>query len=133
MDANFCLVRNHNSGTSPSPSAYATEFFVDADEVNTFVQSYGSDNQKDKVVEESELFDVIFELWKTVSIISFLIANILHVFALKLIFQECRNFLAGNAVRSRARNAKLDILGVFGSVCRHEYPVLFMDMKHGER
>lgn len=47
--------------------------------------------------------------------------------------QECSRFLAGNIIRSRARNAKLDIRGVFGSVCRHEYPVLFMDMKHGER
>ena len=49
------------------------------------------------------------------------------------ICQECNNFLAGNAIRSRARNAKLDVRGVFGSVCRHEYPLLFMDMKHGER
>lgn len=47
--------------------------------------------------------------------------------------QICNNFLAGNVVRSRMRNAKLDIRGVFGSVCRHEMPVLFMDMKHGER
>ena len=61
MAAKFALVRKHN-GTSSSPSAYATEFFVDPDEVNTFVQSYGSNNQKDKVVEESELYDVIFEL-----------------------------------------------------------------------
>jgi len=47
--------------------------------------------------------------------------------------QECSHFLAGDAVRSRSRNANLDVRAVFGSVCRHEYPVLFMDMKHGER
>ena len=47
--------------------------------------------------------------------------------------QECSSFLAGNEVRSRCRNSKLDIRGIFGSVCRHEFPFLFMDMKHGER
>lgn len=36
-------------------------------------------------------------------------------------------------MRSRARNAKLDVRGVFGAVCRHEFPIIFMDMKHGER
>jgi hypothetical protein len=28
---------------------------------------------------------------------------------------------------------KLDVRSVFGSVCRHEYPLRFFDMKHGER
>ena len=41
--------------------------------------------------------------------------------------------MAGDVVRSRARNLRLDVRGVFGSVCRHEYPVFFIDMKHGER
>lgn len=50
-----------------------------------------------------------------------------------LLCQDCNRFLAGDIIRSRSRNAKLHIRGVFGSVCRHEYPVLFMDMKHGER
>jgi hypothetical protein len=47
--------------------------------------------------------------------------------------QECHNFLAGDVVRSRAKNAKLDVRGVFGSICRHEFPALFIDMHHGER
>ena len=50
-----------------------------------------------------------------------------------VLLQDCSNFLAGDVVRAKSRNAKLDIRGVFGSVCRHEYPLLFMDMKHGER
>ena len=50
-----------------------------------------------------------------------------------LLLQECSTFLAGDAIRSCMRNAKLDIRGVFGSVCRHEFPLLFMDMKHAER
>jgi hypothetical protein len=41
--------------------------------------------------------------------------------------------MAGDVVRTNAKNALLDVRGVFGSVCRHELPVLFMDMKHGER
>ena len=47
--------------------------------------------------------------------------------------QECHNFLAGDVVRSRSKNAKLAIRGVFGSICRHEFPALFVDMHHGER
>ena len=47
--------------------------------------------------------------------------------------QECNNFLAGDVIRSRAKNAKLDIRGVFGCICRHEFPALFLDMHHGER
>ena len=50
-----------------------------------------------------------------------------------VVLQDCSNFLAGDMIRAKSRNAKLDIRGVFGSVCRHEYPLLFMDMKHGER
>ena len=31
------------------------------------------------------------------------------------------------------QNAKLDVNGIFGVCCRHEFPVLFLDLKHGER
>ena len=65
MDANFGLVRKHNFGTSPSPSTYSNEFFVDPKEVNTFVTNYGSDNQKDKILPQIQLLDLIFVLiWK---------------------------------------------------------------------
>ena len=53
--------------------------------------------------------------------------------SLKLFRQDCSNFLAGNAIRAQARNTKLETRAVFGSVCRHEYPLRFLNMKHGER
>ncbi|XP_033101211.1 uncharacterized protein LOC117104472 [Anneissia japonica] len=48
-------------------------------------------------------------------------------------FKECNQFKAGDKVRSKSRTSKMDVTGVFGSVCRHESPVLFMNMQHGER
>ena len=47
--------------------------------------------------------------------------------------QECSNFLAGNMLRSASRYHALDETGLFGCVCCHEHPVLFMDLKHGEK
>ena len=36
-------------------------------------------------------------------------------------------------LRSKGRNKLYDVKGVFGRVCRHDYPKAFMDIKHGER
>jgi len=47
--------------------------------------------------------------------------------------QECNEFLAGNALRSASRYYKLDETAAFGSVCRHDFPSLFLNLKHGER
>ncbi|XP_019643775.1 PREDICTED: uncharacterized protein LOC109484857 [Branchiostoma belcheri] len=47
--------------------------------------------------------------------------------------KDCSNFKAGNSLRSQAKQKKLDIQGVFGSVCRHEVPRRFLNMTHGER
>jgi hypothetical protein len=47
--------------------------------------------------------------------------------------QDCNNFQAGDKLRSKIKNNKLDVTGVLGSVCRHEIPQLFMDLRHGER
>ena len=49
MDANFGLVRKFNSGSSPRPSSAVDSFFLDNAEVNTFVDSYANDKQKDQV------------------------------------------------------------------------------------
>ncbi|KAH3769858.1 hypothetical protein DPMN_171139 [Dreissena polymorpha] len=46
---------------------------------------------------------------------------------------ECSNFQAGNVIRSKIMIKKLDITGVFGSVCKHDIPVMMLDMTHGER
>ncbi|XP_078586229.1 uncharacterized protein LOC144868130 [Branchiostoma floridae x Branchiostoma japonicum] len=47
--------------------------------------------------------------------------------------EDCNNFKAGNSVRSQSKQTKLDVTGVFGSVCRHEIPRRFINMNHGER
>ncbi|XP_028416463.1 uncharacterized protein LOC114540544 [Dendronephthya gigantea] len=49
---------------------------------------------------------------------------------------DCNEFKAGevnNMLRSKGRNKLYDVKGVFGRVCRHDYPKAFMDIKHGER
>ena len=48
-------------------------------------------------------------------------------------FQECNQFLAGDALRSSSRYSALDETGVMGAVCRHEIPVRFLSLRHGER
>lgn len=37
------------------------------------------------------------------------------------------------ALLSNSRFAALDETAVFGSICHHEFPLLFLNMKHGER
>ncbi|CAK8689898.1 unnamed protein product [Clavelina lepadiformis] len=46
---------------------------------------------------------------------------------------DCSNFQAGSLIRSKKKSTKLDVKGVFGACCRHEFPKMFLDMKHGER
>ena len=45
----------------------------------------------------------------------------------------CSNFLAGQALRSANRFAALHETGVMGVVCRHEFPIYFINLCHGER
>ncbi|KAK6181329.1 hypothetical protein SNE40_009207 [Patella caerulea] len=47
--------------------------------------------------------------------------------------QDCSNFQAGNVLRSKLKNKKLDVKGLFGSICKHDLPYLFIDMEEGER
>ena len=47
--------------------------------------------------------------------------------------KECSDFKAGDALRSRNKAAKLDVTGVFGSICVHDFPGRFINMKAGER
>ena len=48
-----------------------------------------------------------------------------HVFS-----QSC---FAGDVLRSSNRYKALDETAVFGCACRHEFPLMFIDLKHGER
>ena len=45
----------------------------------------------------------------------------------------CSDFKAGNALRSASRFHALDETAVFGCACRHEFPILFINTKYGER
>ncbi|XP_065893500.1 uncharacterized protein [Dysidea avara] len=47
--------------------------------------------------------------------------------------ENCSNFLAGNELRSNKRFKALDETAVMGSVCRHEVPLRFFNLFHGER
>lgn len=52
---------------------------------------------------------------------------------LNFLLQECNDFLAGNALRSNKRYKALDETAVMGSICRHEIPLRFINLFHGER
>ncbi|XP_028983462.1 uncharacterized protein LOC114842115 [Betta splendens] len=47
--------------------------------------------------------------------------------------EDCSNFKAGNLLRSQKNQQKLDVTGVFGVSCRHEIPLVFLNMTQGER
>lgn len=49
MDANFGLVRKHHSGSSPRSLSVANGFFLDKVDVDSFVDEYSEDKQKDNV------------------------------------------------------------------------------------
>ena len=46
---------------------------------------------------------------------------------------ECSSFLAGDTLRSSTRYHALDETALFGCGCRHEFPLRFFSLKHGER
>ncbi len=49
------------------------------------------------------------------------------------VLQTCSSLLAGDSLRSSKRYNALDETAVFGSGCRHEFPLLFIYLKHGKR
>ncbi len=61
------------------------------------------------------------------------IPSLFFFFTCTLSFQDCNEFQAGDRLRSKVKSLKLDTKGVFGAICRHEMPLLFMNMFHGER
>ena len=94
---------------------YMVAFFCDQSDVDEFVDN-GSCGQK-------ELFKVSLS-----SILTRLYCLFVVVFA-----QECNNFLAGNMLRSAIRFRALDETALFGSACCHEFPAVFLNLKHEER
>lgn len=63
----------------------------------------------------------------------YLIAMKSFMICIHVVFQNCSDFQAGNIIRSKKKTANLDITGLFGSVCQHDIPQLFLNLKHGER
>ena len=47
--------------------------------------------------------------------------------------QKCNEFLTGHALRSQSRFSALSETAVMGVVCRHEFPLCFINLFHGER
>ena len=50
-----------------------------------------------------------------------------------ILLQDCSDFLAGSMLRSHSRFSALDETAIMGVVCRHEYPLCFINLYHGER
>lgn len=48
-------------------------------------------------------------------------------------FQDCAQFAAVDLVISTTKNKNFGVKGLFGSCCGHQFPLLFCDMKHGEK
>lgn len=59
--------------------------------------------------------------------------NLHTVSRLTFWMQECSSFLAGDALRSWTRFKALDETGAMGTICRHETPISFFNLHHGER
>eukprot|EP00794_Sanderia_malayensis_P000873 gene873-168_t len=52
--------------------------------------------------------------------------------------KDCNNFQAGavgdkDTIYSKGKSLCYDIKGLIGSICRHDFPQKFIDLKHGER
>lgn len=60
------------------------------------------------------------------------IYNILG-YAVFVLQQNCSNFKSQELIHTSVQLRKLDVTGVFGAVCRHEIPLRFLNMEHGER
>ena len=59
-----------------------------------------------------------------------------QIFSATFLMKDCNEFTSGevnNMLRSKGRNKLFDEKGVFGRVCKHEYPKGFISIKHGER
>ena len=54
-------------------------------------------------------------------------------FIIHTLFLACSDFKAISTVRSQTENSGRDEKGFFESVCRHDTPLKFIDLKHGEK
>ena len=107
MDALFGLPRRKSAGQSHRQPLHGSLFFKDQHEVDEHIA--GAKGQKhDKVKTRSSMY--------------------IPYTCIYMLF-----FLAGHILRSSNRYKALDETAVFGCACRHEFPLMFINLKHGER
>ena len=112
MDALFGLPRKKSSGISHREALHGNVFFGNQQSVDEYVQSYTTQTKEQKV------YIMMYKM--------FVVSKCPCI-------QACSDFLAGDALRSSQRFHALDETGVFGCSCKHEFPILFLNLKHGER
>lgn len=113
MDALFGLPRKKCAGTSYREPLHGMLFFEDQNGVDSFVEA------APKVKKSSN------------KVLAVLYCS--GIVVLCILFQDCSGFLAGDALRSSTRYHALDETALFGCGCRHEFPLKFFNLKHGER
>lgn len=116
IDANFRLCRREKAASTSKEDIpiYQTPFFLPQHEVDKYVQSQQgliSYNLQVKYFASTTTGDkcCIF------------------------IQGKCSDFKAGDALRSRSRYKALDETAVLGAICRHDFPLRMLSLKHGER
>ena len=62
-----------------------------------------------------------------------LVASKFFIVSFCYFYQECSKFQAASADTSKNRTEKLDVVGMFACVCRHEFPMKVLDMRLPER
>ena len=114
----FGLPRRKGAGKSHRDALHGSLWFLDQDKVDQFVNLAKKPN--------SNKSDVC-------CILNIIINSKFTIYMLLNFKMKCSEFKAGSALRSEARYCKLDETALFGCACRHEFPLLFLDLKHGER
>lgn len=121
IDANFGLCCKKTAGSSVREPLSGTSMFCHQGDVNDYVLN----NVLSSVTADVE--KVLIQLPITNS--QLCVVDMSVIFLL----QDCSDFLAGNALRSHGRFSALDETAMMGVVCRHEYPLCFINLYHGEK
>ncbi len=114
LDGLFGLPRKKSAGVSHRKPVQGHLFFCDQQGVNEYVAAQSVLKKVNVVREETQKVDI-------------------PCVCMFVCFQDCSNFLAVTMIRSANRYKALDETAVFGAACRHEFPLLFFNLKHGER
>ena len=117
IDACFRLCRRAKAGHSvQSKPLIEHSSFLSQTDVDAFVQSQHQDSADTlKVNHPCDYHNCIYQYHPNVK------------------QNRCSDFKAGDAIRSRSRYHALDETAVFGAICRHDFPIRMLSLKHGER